>query len=523
MEQQFLSPAPVVRLEKAFDSPFRNVVATARTCYSGRGIVSDNSVQLDLFPESRDTQIARSIYEAGHHTTFQHAQFQFTLDNVSRHFLWSYLHQHPFYNSEQVSQRFVRVKAGNVTVPPLEGRALEVYTATVERQHAAYRELIELMTPVTTEVYYQRFPFRRKYPDRYTRDIKKRTQEVARYVLPVATFAYLYHTISGLTLLRYWRLCELFDTPLEQRIVIGGMVSALLEHDPNYRIVLEEPLALEETPEYRLFEQLYGQGGRPADQRFHQRFDSSLGGFVSKLVDYKVNAEEILAESVREIVGATPESLGDDDAIQLALDPSRNTILGEQLALTTHAKISRALHHPHYTFRRRLSHTADSQDQRHRMTPGSRPILAAHITDEPDYITPELILHDEAVRRAYERSMEEAWSAVAELKRLGVSDEFAHYLLPNAVAVRYTESSDLLNLHHKHRMRLCYNAQEEIWRASVEEARQIRAVHPRIGRWLLPPCSVRDRAGTRPVCPEGERFCGEKVWKIDLEQYQRII
>ena len=106
---------------------------------------------------------------------------------------------------------------------------------------------------------------------------------------------------------------------------------------------------------------------------------------------------------------------------------------------------------------------------------------------------------------------------------LGVPAEFAHYLLPNAVSVRYTESSDLLNLHHKHKMRLCYNAQEEIWRASVDEARQIRAVHPRIGRWLLPPCTIRDRAGVRPICPEGERFCGEKVWRIDIDQYERII
>jgi hypothetical protein len=72
-------------------------------------------------------------------------------------------------------------------------------------------------------------------------------------------------------------------------------------------------------------------------------------------------------------------------------------------------------------------------------------------------------------------------------------------------------------------MRLCYNAQEEIWRASVDEARQIRGVHPRIGRWLLPPCTIRDAAGVRPVCPEGERFCGEKVWRIDIDQYERII
>ena len=45
--------------------------------------------------------------------------------------------------------------------------------------------------------------------------------------------------------------------------------------------------------------------------------------------------------------------------------------------------------------------------------------------------------------------------------------------MPNAVALRFHESTDLLNLHHKLRMRLCYNAQEEIWRASRDEAEQV--------------------------------------------------
>ena len=43
-----------------------------------------------------------------------------------------------------------------------------------------------------------------------------------------------------------------------------------------------------------------------------------------------------------------------------------------------HAPLMRALDHAHYTFRKKLSHTADSQDQRHRMVPGSRPLLDAH-------------------------------------------------------------------------------------------------------------------------------------------------
>ncbi len=134
---RFLSPEPAVRLTKAFSTPYRNVVATARTCYSSRGIIGDGEVGE---PE-KFAPLARSIYEAGHHTTFQHAHFQFTLENVSRQFIWSFLHAHPFYNSEQVSQRFVAVKPDSVVVPDLPADQLAVYREAVELTFEAYRRL----------------------------------------------------------------------------------------------------------------------------------------------------------------------------------------------------------------------------------------------------------------------------------------------------------------------------------------------------------------------------------------------
>jgi len=240
-------------------------------------------------------------------------------------------------------------------------------------------------------------------------------------------------------------------------------------------------------------------------------------------VDWKANNEEILASSVREILGLARAALSDDEAIRLALDPAKNPLLGETLTLTTHGKLSRALFHPSYTFRKKLSHTADSQDQRHRMTPASRPALPAYLSDEPDYIVPMLVADVPEAEDLYRQTMERAWEAINELRARGVPDEYAAYLLPNAVAIRFTESADLLNLHHKFAMRLCYNAQEEIWRASLDEALQIREVNPRIGPWLLPPCTLRHLAQVRPVCPEGDRFCGVVVWKQDAAQYARTL
>ena len=230
----------------------------------------------------------------------------------------------------------------------------------------------------------------------------------------------------------------------------------------------------------------------------------------------------MLAASVRELLGVPAALLTDDEAIALALDPAQNPLLGEALNLTDHSKLTRALHHPAYTFRKKLSHTADSQDQRHRMTPASRPLLSAYLTEEPDYVTPKLLAGAGEAERLYRETMNRTWESIRALGRLGVPDEFRAYLLPNAVALRFTESSDLAALRHKHAMRLCFNAQEEIWQASVDEALQIREAEPRIGRWLLPPCGHRARAGAKPICPEGERFCGVLVWRQDPADYHRL-
>src|SRR3990170_1133199 len=541
---RFLSSEPIVKLEKAFSNPFRNLVATAQTCYSGKGIVSEDNITEDY------RKLAKSIYKAGHHTTLQHAHFQFSISNVYRQFVWSFLHSHPFYNSEQVSQRYVAVKPGNFLVPPLKGRALALYEKTIAFQMEEYSRLSKELLPIARNEYLKLFRVyeargskrkknRRESPqldlpffksaDDLNRTVIKKAQEAARYVIPVAAFTCLYHTISAVTLLRYYRLCKMYDTPSEQQIVVGKMVQEVLRAEPLYKVIIEEPLEPDAIPEYQFFQSEKHDRTSKLTKRFLQEFDSSLDGRISRLIDYKHLNEAVLAQSVREVLGIPSSTLkdkknfSDRKAIRLVLDPSINKLYGETLNLSTISKLTRTLSHVSYTFRKRISHTADSQDQRHRTTPASRPCLHRHITDEPDYITPAIISQDSRIEKRYSETMDRIWDSITRLRKLGVSNEFAMYLLPNAVAVRFTESGDLLNLRHKYAMRLCYNAQEEIWRASLDEVEQISRVNPAIGKYLLPPCTSRDMADVRPVCPEGERFCGVKVWRLRLKDYRRII
>ena len=525
---RFLSIEPKVTLVNTFTKPFDNAVATARTCYSSKGIITTDQVSGAGLDEAKQQErrqkrddLARSIYKAGHHTTLQHAHFQFALENVSRQFIWSFLHSHPFYNSEQVSQRYVTVAPDQVARPPLMGEAAALYDETVAFQTSSYQNFSERLKGLVGSEYVKRFKGIDLNDKKGKTAVQKKSQEVARYLLPVSTFAYLYHTVSGLTLLRYWRLCQTFDAPLEQRLVVGKMVEAVLEQAPEYQAILEQPMDFESTPEAQLYEGFHATAS--THKAFREEFDASLGGRTSKLVDYSKEGEKMLAHAVREVFGLPSSALSDDEAIEMALNPAKNKYLGETLNVSTHSKLSRALFHPHYTFRKKITHAGDSQDQRHRMTPASRPILHALTLDEPDYLVPVLVQQDPALVKEFGAIMDRTWDAIGKLRKMGVSDEYAAYLLPNAVSVRFTESADLLNLHHKHAMRLCYNAQEEIWKASVDEAQQVREVQPRIGQWLLPPCGLRSRAGTLPKCPEGERFCGVVVWKKDLNEYQRVI
>ena len=524
-EPPFLSPPPRAILTNAFAAPFDNAVATARTCYSSRVIDTAEVSKDEQARELRD-RIARETYQAGHHTTLQHASFQFSVMNVSRQLLWSFLHAHPFYNSEQVSQRYVEVKPGHALVPNLPARELALYEGTLERQMAAYHDLVRLLAPPVEAEYFRLFPGRAKSRERWLPQVKKRAQEVARYTLPIATFAHLYHTVSGLTLHRYHRLSRSSETPDELRLLVEELVRAVSAHDPLFFRDLEDPLPLEETPEARLLEGRGGVGaiGGARARLFRAEFDRGLAGLTSRLVDYKVAAEATLAQSVRTSVGLTRAELSDAEAIRRILSPEENRLFAQSLTLTTLSKSSRALAHPHYTFQKRLSHSADSQDQRHRMVPASRPLLASQYAGgEPDAIVPELIRRTPEALERYDLSLRESFGAIDALLDAGVAPSTALYLLPNAFPIRFEESGDLLQLHHKWTSRLCYTAQEEIWRASLEEVRQVRDLHPLIGAQLMPPCTLRDRAGVRPTCPEGPRYCGVPVWQLPMERYERLI
>src|SRR5205814_4411593 len=106
---------------------------------------------------------------------------------------WSFLHSHPFYNSEQSSQRFVRLDEVRAFVPyGLSEAARAVYEQAVEDAWDSYGQLAALLQKDTHAILAR---LRNLTPNasekrqkKVAREAEKKAIELARYVIPVAAF-----------------------------------------------------------------------------------------------------------------------------------------------------------------------------------------------------------------------------------------------------------------------------------------------------------------------------------------------
>jgi hypothetical protein len=237
---------------------------------------------------------------------------------------------------------------------------------------------------------------------------------------------------------------------------------------------------------------------------YAREFDASLDGKISKLAAYNPRDESEVEDWMREIHGIPRSKKIDFDEL---LDE----------AMGYDYPLFRSLLHVNYTFRKCISHTADSQEQRHREVDASRPLLYRTHTSRPDAVVPFEISSAPEARRAFDETMKMLWGTKNDLIDAGEDPRDACYALPNATRLRYTESANYLAMRTKWRLRTCFLAQREIYDASMQELGQVRKVHPRLAAYAAPNCVLNDmKSGPheRPggPCPEGPRWCGVKVW-----------
>ena len=308
-----IDDGPEVRLRNHFERPYDDAIAAARTCYSPRVVFADEVT------ERQRKSIGPLTFEGGHHTVYQHATFEFALSGVSRQLAWCFLHAFPFYNTEQQSQRYVRLDEVRALVPPeLGGAARELYVSAVERAWQAYAELTRRLQPVTLAILSDLWRLRERQSHAFGRNLRREAEkkaiETARYVIPLASHTAMVYTVSGITLHRLRRMAAACDAPSEARRVVDLMLAEVERVDPAFfREVGEPPLELEETVEERVAPP--GSG----DPAALEAFDKSLRGQRSRLVDWSARGPEVVADAVRHVLGR-PE-LADDEALELVARP----------------------------------------------------------------------------------------------------------------------------------------------------------------------------------------------------------
>ncbi|WP_345976051.1 FAD-dependent thymidylate synthase [Sulfurimonas sp. HSL3-7] len=443
------------------ETPSNTAVSAARTCYFPNGIVPPEKSE----GWERKDDLLKGIFKGGHHTTLMHTHVTMLISGMSRHLIWRMLHGHPYYNSEQVSQRYAKMKIENF-VYPKEGDKAE-WEAYYQKRFEDYEKLIEILHPDVLEVVPK---FRRK-------DSMKKAQEMARYVLPGGMSAYLYHTVNIITLLRYIAVAKAMpECRAEAEEFADLLAENLVKIDASLRPLVE-----------------HAQEGNPLFPEF------DMDGLKEKI---KLGSDQKV--KVYDVVGDAAFAVNDNyaDVLRYSQMLPDSGVLG---GFSSYIK---------------LSLSADAQNQRHRKSPAIRPALES-IYRRSAY-TPPIIAKNAEALALYERSIRESYDFFeAQREKLGFGE--AAYALSNAHEIELIERNDFTSFHHKAQMRLCYNAQEEIFDVVYEQALQLRAMGVAGAEEFLPPCTTRFKMKIRPTCPEGDHFCGIKVWKLDFNEYKRDI
>lgn len=485
-------------------------VTTAAQCYTpGVALMHPRR-------DRRSNVMANSTLDAGHLTTRQHVNYTWRFEGVSRSATHDIFHSHPFYNSEQQSQRFVPVVEGSYLIPAgLNREQTDLYIDAAAYANRAYIEMNEWLEPEIDKRVWDMYPPQKKYhvertQKRLAQKRGKLTQEISRYLLPICQKTIYYHTLNVLQLMRLFRASQMPHFTDETRFVIAKMITGVAEHDPTILDEIRPP-----------FPPTVGQDVNSDYLKDHKKeFDSMLGTRQSMLYRFSPESRVALSDAIRNNIGMSSSVLPDSEAIAQLLDPAKNPYLADVYDIGMFDPATMALRQFSIVFATKLSHTADSQRQRHRMTPGATPPLEFLYDGTPDYITPFVVGETPELKEKYDKKMMGIFERVNRCIEAGVPLKYALTLLPNALTVRTIESGDLFDWAHRWRQRLCYLAQEEIFFISVEQAKQVLEHLPEAGSLFLAPCGIRKAAGVSPRCPEGDRWCGQPVFNLQLDQYK---
>lgn len=139
---------PKVVLIDSTENPEQTVAAAIRQCYSTIGAAD----LLEKISEQQRTRLIRQIMASGHHSTIEHAYFNFAIEGISR----AASHQlvrHRIASYSQQSQRYVEFKDGRpaeiVIAPSIlkDKERTSLFIRSVESAFDQYHQLLDAGIP----------------------------------------------------------------------------------------------------------------------------------------------------------------------------------------------------------------------------------------------------------------------------------------------------------------------------------------------------------------------------------------
>ncbi len=429
--------------------PLEAISHAAKTCYES-----------EIPQWGKVIDVKGNLFNTGHHTTFQHTNYSFTIDRISVGDITLGLHlANPFYNTSQRSGRFCAKMFANPDVNLLK-KYINFYWPG-----CAKKKVLDYITLGT---------------DIYQRNIEKAEKEVERFIKkerPNAGGEYIRKNAPKIAQeqLRMF-IPVIFPTGLTYTVNTSALPALYRSAwSPVMRDVTEKMANLVLKKDQRLefsFQRGSGEGSV-------LKQPSSFSG-----ISRKPHLRLISAGDASSFVKPKPEEMHPIDLLHFTprlMDNNTQEIKTEvELSLATMG-----------------------QDQRHRTVRRGFPSFTGNFYLPP--VPSSLGLEKEA------ENLFNEWLSLSEE---GIDDYLLSVLAPYGAMVRYTKSASYNAAIHELSKRLCWCAQEEIYHMTLLLREQL-GDHPII-EVMAPNCALTGK------CGEGSRFCGRDLKKAGSFPQRRV-
>jgi len=189
----------------------------------------------------------------------------------------------------------------------------------------------------------------------------------------------------------------------------------------------------------------------------------------------------------------------DRPSSEIIEDIDADKVLSRIVGMGHHSVIEHAV----FTFSvEGVSRALTHQLVRHRIASFSQQSQRYVSMESASYVEPHTVEECPEAKEIFEDLMDSIWESYAKLQELGIPNEDARYLLPNACTTNITITMNARELLHFFSLRSCNRAQWEIREMSDQMLRICKDVSPVIFKNAGPPCM-------KGPCPEGKKTCGK--------------